>query len=75
MIANFYGWNDEPGSFVPQNCDLLISYEEYSTIMQALKCFAIEWDYYDDVERAVNLATELKRWYKNAQEEASKRKK
>lgn len=73
MILTFDDWADTQGAFLPEIVDLHISYKEYSVIVQALKCFAIEWEYYDEVADAVNLVSEFKNWYKISLEIATKK--
>lgn len=73
MILTFDDWAENQGVFLPESVDLHISYKEYSVIVQALKCFAIECEYYDEVADAVNLVSEFKNWYKISLEIATKK--
>lgn len=73
MVLIFDDWAERQNAFLPESVDLHISYKEYSIIVQALKCFAIEWEYYDEVADAVNLVSEFKNWYKISLETATKK--
>lgn len=75
MFAYFYKWNDDSGFFVPERVYLLLSYKQFSTIMQALKCFAIERENYDEVADAVNLVNDFKNRLELSKKKTLKRKK